>query len=315
MILITGLTGYIGSHIAHCFDKCKINYLGIDDLSYSYKSNIKNKRKFFLCNISNEIKIKRLIKKYKIKTVIHAAASSYVLEAEKMSKKYVVNNVTRTKKFIDLCKVNNIEKFIFLSSSNVYKENLRNNQFSENSKLLPKNIYGKNKLIIEKYLKKKNFKNTIILRLFNIIGKFNKNFKIYKFKKKNYQRLIFKFIQKKKEKQILTLNYFKKKNKRIFPSRDFINIKDVTNTIKKISDKNFKIPSNIFVLNIGTGKSLDVNKLINSLNKVFKYKIKIVYKEISNKELLITRSNNKKFIKIMKYRPKLNLYKTLKSHL
>ena len=187
--------------------------------------------------------------------------------------------------------------------------------FSENSKLLPKNIYGKNKLIIEKYLKKKNFKNTIILRLFNIIGKFNKNFKIYKFKKKNYQRLIFKFIQKKKEKQILTLNYFKKKNKRIFPSRDFINIKDVTNTIKKISDKNFKIPSNFFVLNIGTGKSLDVNKLINSLNKVFKYKIKIVYKEISNKELLITRSNNKKFIKIMKYRPKLNLYKTLKSHL
>ena len=111
------------------------------------------------------------------------------------------------------------------------------------------------------------------------------------------------------------MNYFKKKNKRIFPSRDFINIKDVTNTIKKISDKNFKIPSNIFVLNIGTGKSLDVNKLINSLNKVFKYKIKIVYKEISNKELLITRSNNNKFIKIMKYRPKLILYKTLKSHL
>lgn len=211
MILITGLTGYIGSHIATCFDKKKINYIGIDNLSYSYKSNIKNKHKLVICNISDKTKINMLFKKYKIKTVIHTAAYSYVLEAEKMSKIYKNNNEIKTKKFIDICNKNNVEKFIFLSSSNVYQENPRIKQFGENSKLLPKNIYGKNKLVIEEYLKKKNFKNIIILRLFNIIGKFNKNFKIYKFKRKNYQRLIFKFLQLNKKKKTLILNYLKKK--------------------------------------------------------------------------------------------------------
>ena len=107
----------------------------------------------------------------------------------------------------------------------------------------------------------------------------------------------------------------KKKNKKIFPSRDFINIKDVTNVINKVSNSNFKLSSNYFVLNVGTGKTVQVNKLINLLNKVSKSKVKVVYKEISNKELLVTKSNTKKFVKVMKYYPKLNLPKTLKSHI
>ena len=56
-------------------------------------------------------------------------------------------------------------------------------------------IDPKAKMIIERYLMKKNFKTLIALRLFNVIGKFNDNFKIFKFKKKNYQRIIFKIIQ------------------------------------------------------------------------------------------------------------------------
>jgi len=40
MILITGSTGYIGSHICQFFDKKKINYIGIDNQSYSYKNNV-----------------------------------------------------------------------------------------------------------------------------------------------------------------------------------------------------------------------------------------------------------------------------------
>ena len=88
-------------------------------------------------------------------------------------------------------KVNN---FIFLSSSNVYKESKNGKPFFENSKVGPKNTYGQNKLNIEKYLLKKKFKNLIILRLFNIIG-INKKFTVFKFKKENYQRLIFKIVQ------------------------------------------------------------------------------------------------------------------------
>ena len=46
MILLTGSTGYIGSHISHIFEKNKIKYIGIDNLSKSSINNIVNKKRF-----------------------------------------------------------------------------------------------------------------------------------------------------------------------------------------------------------------------------------------------------------------------------
>jgi len=60
-----------------------------------------------------------------------------------------------------------IENFIFLSSSNVYEEK---NIFSEQDKIWSKNYYGKNKIIIENFLKKKKFKSLIVLRLFDALS-------------------------------------------------------------------------------------------------------------------------------------------------
>ena len=156
MILITGSTGYIGSHLSYYLQKKKIEFIGIDNLSYSYKSNIDKKANHFFLDISSKKKVFHLIKKYNIDTVIHAAAFSYVLEAEKEKKKYFLNNITKTKKFIDECKKAKIKNFIFFSSSNVYKEKKGIIKINEKDLTNPKNFYGQNKLLIEKYLKKKN---------------------------------------------------------------------------------------------------------------------------------------------------------------
>ena len=184
MILITGSTGYIGSHLSLYFQKKKIEFIGIDNLSYSYKSNINKKANHFFFDISSKKRVFQLIKKYNIDTVIHAAAFSYVLEAEEEKKKYFLNNITKTKKFIDVCKKNRIKRFIFFSSSNVYKEKSGMLKINEKDLTNPKNFYGQNKLLIEQYLKKTKFDSLVILRLFNIIGIFNPKFKIFNFKKK-----------------------------------------------------------------------------------------------------------------------------------
>ena len=113
MILITGSTGYVGSHISEFFDQKKIEYIGIDNLSYSYMQNVRNNKKHFKIDISDSKKICKIFKKFNIDLVIHAAASSYVLEAEKNKKRYFINNVKKTKKFINLCKLKKIEKFYF----------------------------------------------------------------------------------------------------------------------------------------------------------------------------------------------------------
>ena len=122
MILITGSAGYIGSEICKKFEKSKKNYIGIDDLKYSYKKNVYNKKKFIKACISDNNAISKIVKKHKISFILHTAAFAYVNDAEKNKKKYFNNNVTKTKKFILNIKKHNIKNFIFLSSSNVYSE-------------------------------------------------------------------------------------------------------------------------------------------------------------------------------------------------
>ena len=314
MILITGSTGYIGSHLCCYLKKKKIKFVGIDNLSYSYKSNINQKDNHFFFDISSKKKVYQLIKEYNIDTVIHAAAFSYVLEAEKKKKKYFLNNVTKTKKFIDTCKKAKIKKFIFFSSSNVYKEKKGMIKISEKDSINPKNFYGQNKLLIEQYLKKTKFDSLVILRLFNIIGIFNPKFKIFNFKKKNYQRLIFKIIQNIKNKKITNINFIKINNKIKFPSRDFISIHSLSFIIFKliiIIESNKKINK---IFNIGSGIGTDINKITCEIKKRFKNKVKFNYLPISKKELNYTKACINSISRYLKYKPKFNLIRTLRTH-
>jgi len=306
MILITGSTGYIGSHLSQYFSNNRIEYIGIDNLSYSYKTNVTDVRKHNFFCISNKRRVKQLLKKHKINTIIHTAASSYVLEAEKRKKSYFVNNVIKTKNFINICKKNNVKRFIFLSSSNVYQEPKKNKIFKISDKTIPKNYYGKTKLIIEKYLKKSGFNNLIILRLFNIIGTNNTKFKIFKFKRNNYQRLIFKLNQNNKLDRVTNINYVMKNGKKVYPSRDFVNISDLLEVINRILKTNpFK--SRVKIFNVSSEISTPINKIVLKLNKKIKKKYKIKYNKISKKELVYTKGSNKELYRYIKFVPKKRL--------
>ncbi len=312
MILITGSTGYIGSHISDFFDKKKINYIGIDNYSYSYKKNVNNKKRHLKVDISDNKKIGKIIKKYNINLIIHAAASSYVIDGEKNKKKYFVNNIKKTKKFIDLCKYENLENFIFLSSSNVYDEK---KVFNENDRTKSKNFYGKNKISIENYLKRKNFKNLIILRLFNVIGFYNKLFKPFKFKEKSYQRIMFQIQENLKSNKPIKLRYYKKNNRRIFPSRDFVDIKIICLVVQKIINEIAKRNIGTKLLNVGSGIATPINEIINTFEKLTKKKIKTHNELINNKELINTKANISKLKKFLNKGIKFSLKKSLNSYI
>tara|TARA_B110000858_G_scaffold153626_1_gene175157 strand:+ start:2397 stop:3326 length:930 start_codon:yes stop_codon:yes gene_type:complete len=301
MILITGSSGYIGSEIANYLEQKNIKYIGIDSHIYSSPKNIINKKKHVKIDISNN-KVGDLIKKNKISTIIHCAALSYVLDAEKNKKKYIQNNIKKTKKFIDLCKNSNIKNFIFLSSSNVYSENLK--IFSEENLIKPINLYGKTKTIIEKYLRNLNFKNLIILRLFNVVG-MTKKFHIYKFKGVDYQRLFFKLANQKPNFQI---NYKILKNKKIFPKRDFIDIKDVFYVIFKLLNK-IKSKRIYKTFNLGSGVAFSVIDIC----KAFNINKNIKLKKTSKKELSTTKANISKIKKFLSWRPKIKIKDSIKS--
>ena len=144
-ILITGGAGYIGSATSYLLLKKKIKPIIIDKLIYKKNNIIPKKSIFFKSNISNLILVKRIIKKYNIKSVIHFAAYKDVEESILKPKKYYNNNYFITKKFINCCKENGINHFIFSSSAAVYGNLGKNKKVSENSHLNPISIYGATK--------------------------------------------------------------------------------------------------------------------------------------------------------------------------
>ena len=301
MILITGSSGYIGSEIANYLEQKNIKYIGIDNHVYSNSKNIINKKKHLKIDISNN-KVGNLIRKNKITTIIHCAALSYVLDAEKNRKKYIQNNVRKTKKFIDLCKDLNVKNFIFLSSSNVYSENLK--IFSEKNLIKPINLYGKTKIIIEKYLQTLNFKSLIILRLFNVVG-MTKKFYVFKFKGINYQRLFFKLANQSSD---FHINYKTVKNKKIFPKRDFIDIKDVFFVVSKFLNK-IKSQRINKTFNLGSGVATSVIDICKAFNIDENLKLK----KTSQKELSITKANISKIKNFLSWRPKVKIKDSVKS--
>ncbi len=307
MILVTGCAGYVGSQLCYILKKKKINFVGIDTLEYSNKKNtIKNY--FYKIDISSN-KIEKLIKKKKINSIIHCAAFSYVNDGETNKKKYFNNNVNKTKKFIQICKKNSIKKFIFLSSSNVYMEG--KSVFKESNIKKPKNVYGQNKLEIENYLKKINLNNFIILRLFNIVGLLRK-FYVYKFKKKNHQRLFFKIADKN---NFPRLRYYLIKNKKNYPKRDFIDIYDLIDLILIILNK-MKIKKINKTFNVGNGKAISINliaKLFSKQNKKIKF---LEPSLITSGELKSTKADISKVKKYFNWLPfrkiKISILTTLK---
>tara|TARA_B100000035_G_scaffold308713_1_gene313823 strand:- start:187 stop:1137 length:951 start_codon:yes stop_codon:yes gene_type:complete len=309
MILITGCTGYIGFHICETLELKKIPYFGIDNFSRSLPKNIIDKKKFLKMNIDSN-KIPFLLKSKNIHTVIHAAAFSFPPESENNKKIYYENNIKKTKKFINNCSKIKIKKFIFLSSSNVY--NFSSNFIKparENKRINPINYYGKTKSIIEKHLKNK-FKNCFILRLFNIAGFTNNNKKeFYEFKNK-FRRIMPVINEASRKKISLKINLVKKKNKLLYPARDFVHIKDFLNIILKI----IKIDTNgLSIMNVGNGRLIYLDKIINTFENLTKKKIsyKKRFYDIGNYNY--TLSNNSRLRKKLNYNFKFSFLDIVKS--
>ena len=312
MILLTGAAGYIGVHIYHFLKKNNKSVIGIDNFCTNNVKNIYTKE-ILKVDINNNIKIKKIIKKYNITTVIHAAAFSHPLESLKFPKKYKKNNIIKSNSFIKTCKKNNIKNFIFFSSSNVYTEK-REGPYKEKNSTKPKNYYGKTKKIKESklFINKKYFRNLIILRLFNVVGYYT-DFKYYENKYK-YKRIFKIFKNGLKKKKILKLYYYKNKKNITFPERDFIHIKDLNILIIKILLK-FKNKSAKKAYNVGTGKATDIKKLIEIYENYKKIKINYVLKKINNIELKSVFADIKKVKGDYSWSPKNSIKSIVKSYI
>lgn len=180
-ILVTGGTGYIGSHTVVELLNRNYEVVIIDNLSNSKEivvdriEKITGKRPiFYRGDIRNKEDLELIFKAHKIDAVINFAGLKAVGESIKMPLEYYENNINGTLVLLDVMRKNNVFNFIFSSSATVYGDPLSvpvDETFPVGGTTNP---YGTTKLYIEQILKdlyaSDNRFNIAILRYFNPIG-------------------------------------------------------------------------------------------------------------------------------------------------
>ena len=314
-ILITGGAGYIGSATSYLLLKKKFKPIIIDKLIYKKNNIIPKKSIFFKLNISNLSLVKKIIKKYNIKSVIHFAAYKDVEESILKPKKYYNNNYLKTKKFINCCKENGVNHFIFSSSAAVYGNLDKNKKVIENSPLKPISIYGLTKKKVEEYLKEisdKNFK-FFSLRYFNVLGA-DKNFKYgpIGLNLKSFSNNLYKSIISGQDFKIFGNNH---KTLDGTPVRDFIHVDDLADIHLKSLKYLIKNKKNQ-ICNCGYGKGYSIEKVIKTLLTNNKMNLKYSYTKKRPGDISYMVADIKKINKILNWKPKhSNLKKMIFSEL
>ena len=179
-ILITGGTGYIGSHTAVELIQKDYEVLIIDNLSNSYEEVINSIEKitgkkpaFFNIDLNNKEAVDVFFKENSIDAVIHFAAYKSVGESVSHPSMYYRNNINSLLNVADACNDKGITKFVYSSSCSVYGEP-DTLPIDENALIKPaESPYANTKKIGEDILRdisKSTELSAIALRYFNPVG-------------------------------------------------------------------------------------------------------------------------------------------------
>ncbi|MCD6406891.1 GDP-mannose 4,6-dehydratase [Candidatus Aerophobetes bacterium] len=295
--LVTGVAGFIGSHLAERLVREGFEVVGVDSFEDYYprwikKKNIESLLKcknftFFEKNILSE-DFFNLPQLKSVDYIFHQAAQAGVRKSwGKDFEVYTKNNILATQKLLEFAKEKGVGKFIYASSSSVYGE-VKSLPFKENSPAKPFSPYGVSKLAGENlcYLYFKNFGvPTVSLRYFTVYGPRQRpDMAFHKFIK----GIIF-------DEEIEIYGDGSQ-------TRDFTYVDDVVEANILSLDSP---PGEIF--NIGGGERINLIDALRLIEKLLGKKAKVKKKDSQKGDLQDTLADIKKAKKILNYRPKVKI--------
>ena len=230
--LITGALGFIGSNVVNYLSLKypHIRIIILDKLSYcSSEHNIDklslHNTKIVIGDISNKELVTYLLNEYNIDHIIHFAASSHVANSFYNSIDFTINNVLGTHYLLEATRIyndktNNIEKFIHISTDEVYGEVTDDVMRKETSILDPTNPYEATKAAAEFMVKSYYYSYKLPI----IITRANNVYGINQFPEKIIPKFICQMING--EKITIEGSGMSKRN--------FIHVNDISTAMEKI---------------------------------------------------------------------------------
>jgi len=180
-ILVTGGTGYIGSHILVELIKEGYEVVVYDNLSNSLHTVLNNvflltgkNIEFIKGDITDFEKLDTVFKNNKFDAVIHLAGLKSVSESVEQPLNYYKNNVFGSLQLFEVMALHNVKVIVFSSSATVYGEPKSLPLNEEMPMGIPTNPYGMSKLVVENILADLFYSDPswsiIRLRYFNPVG-------------------------------------------------------------------------------------------------------------------------------------------------
>ena len=281
-ILVTGVAGFIGYHLAKSLINADYDLVGIDNLNSYYDLELKKARlinlkklnfSFYKIDICDQTKLENLFLKNNFDIIIHLAAQAGVRYSIEKPQEYLQSNINGFFNILELARHHKIKHLIFASSSSIYGEN-ENSSFEENQITdTPKNLYAASKKSNElmSYSYSSLFKlPCTALRFFTVYGPWGRPDMAY-----------FKFVK----------NIYDGKSIEVFGQgkmyRDFTYVDDIIDGILKIlnngppiqNDKNNQYinrpPWEVY--NLGNNKSILLEEFIKTIESIIGKKFSLTF--------------------------------------
>ena len=317
-ILVTGATGFIGFHLCKSLLEDEYEVLGIDNINDYYDVNLKYARLkelgistssittnsspikhipssiyknygFFKLDIADRDSITQLFQSFNPNMVVNLAAQAGVRYSIENPYAYMNSNLVGFLNIIELCRHNNVEGFIYASSSSVYGGN-KKIPFSVDDRVdNPISIYGaskkSNELIANAYSHLYGL-NTTGLRYFTVYGPWGRpDMAMFIFTKKILAG-----------EPIPVFNNGKMK-------RDFTYIDDIISGTRAAIDKNYKCE----VFNLGNHKSEQLMDVVSLIEQNLGKKAEIEFLPMQSGDVPESFADIEKSIEKLSFKPQTSI--------
>ena len=294
--LVTGVAGFIGSHLAERLIKEGHEVVGIDCFTDYYSRSIKEANVAKLLNLQGFTFIEGNLLTYELSQLLnganyifHQAAQAGVRSSWGVEFEIYTNlNVLATQRLLEACKGLSIEKFVYASSSSVYGDS-EEMPIGEEAALRPVSPYGVTKLAGENLCASywKNYAIPIIsLRYFTVYGP--------------------------RQRPDMAFNKFMQalaKDREIEIYGDGTQTRDFTYISDAVEGNLLAMQNNSLgeVFNIGGGSRVMLNDVLQTLETITLRDTKTVCRGVQKGDVRHTFADTSKARKILGYKPQIDL--------
>lgn len=255
-VLLTGGSGFIGSHVADLLVEAGCRVTVLDNLSFGKRENLRGDVEFVKADITDRDAVFALYKSHGFDTVVHLAAIHFIPFCNQNPNLACRVNIEGTQNVFDAARESGkVERLFTASTAAVYPDMPAG--IPEATPRAPMDVYGMTKSANEEQaaiFSRRSEANVSVGRFFNAVGGRETN-----------PHLVPDILHRIAESDVIEIG-------NTSPKRDYIDVRDMARGVLAMLQGNRE---KIDTCNIGTGNVYDVEEITAIISKIHGREIKL----------------------------------------